>query len=170
MKQIIFFMVLVCSISYAGPSSEIIKEQSRDSEGVLSLIYGCQIGEKPGVPSYNLEISANHFKTWKKIATQETTHILAEGILNKKEQEDLKHILDRLSKITVNIKKSEELEGHFSLEFKVNDNKTVFAGGSSKKVKELKEITHWINKFHNNKIALNKIRPIFPGDPYRVEY
>jgi len=128
----------------------------------LLLLYTCQIGEKPGVPQYKLEIADSTFKIVFHSLLHKEKKQEQSGVLSSSEVKQLKQIVQKLpEKLKV---QSSSIAGFFKLTvIDAGFNKTL-EGNSEAKQESLEGLIQWINNLHQNHQNLKSIAPIFPGD------
>lgn len=138
----------------------------------LSVDYTCQIGEKPGVPTYSLRISEDQFEIEKTIGMLETTKLSAAGHLKPADKTTLLEILVHLQKSDLSSPKDHsKIEGSCLLEANTPNGKLKLSGGESNpQWKNANPFFKWVQGLHNKYPGLKAINPIFPDSPYNVSY
>jgi hypothetical protein len=158
MKRILIFLFVLLGVSMGSESKE----------ADVFLRFHCQIGEKPGVPRYSIEIDGSKFKVRKSIPILNTVEIEAKGTLRNVDRETLRAIINKLP--VTSERANASLSGGFSVKASLPGLSREFVGDSAKEASALSPLLSWIASLHQNYPGLNAIHPITPGDEYKATY
>ncbi len=129
---------------------------------MMLLTYNCQIGEKPGVPAYVLEVSQEKITVERLALISGGKKEQFQSKLSETEIKELKTIASSFPKNFVG--KGQGLAGHFQLKYSDGVIVKELKGTSDKRYPELHSFEAWVKSLHKKHAELSSIRPIFPGE------
>lgn len=134
---------------------------AHERSGTFELVYCCQIGEKPGCPTFSLHVVDDKLNVELVQPLHKPNQISQTALLSQPQVEELKSLIMILP--ITNTAIENDLTGFFELKAFWNQRQQVWRAPSNHAYPSLNKFFEWISKIYKVNSHLKAAKPLFPG-------